>query len=43
MNVEIRHIRGHVEVYSWEGDFLFSADTESEARMELREDGYWAA
>lgn len=43
MNVEIRHIRGHVEVYSWEGEFLFSADTEHEARMELREEELWAA
>ena len=38
MEVDIRHIRGHVEVFSWEGVFLFSADTESEARMELREE-----
>lgn len=38
MEVEIRHIRGHVEVFSWEGKFLFSADTEYEARMELLED-----
>lgn len=43
MNVEIRHIRGHVEVYSWEGEFLFSADTEHEARMELLEDELWVA
>ena len=38
MEVEIRHIRGHVEVFSPEGRFLFSADTEYEARQELRED-----
>ena len=35
---EIRHVRGHVEVFSPEGNFLFSADTEYEARCELRED-----
>ena len=38
MEVEFRFVRGHVEVYSEEGRFLFSADTVSEARMELMED-----
>lgn len=38
MEVEIRHVRGHVEVYSQEGAFLFSADTVYEARMELLEE-----
>ena len=38
MEVEFRFVRGHVEVYSQEGLFLFSADTVSEARMELVED-----
>lgn len=37
MSVEMRHIRGHVEVFDQFGDFLFSADTVSEAWSELRE------
>lgn len=37
-DVEFRFVRGHVEVYSREGSFLFSADTVSEARTELLED-----
>lgn len=35
MHVELRNVRGHIEVYNQYGDFLFSADTESEARREL--------
>lgn len=35
MEVEIRFVRGHVEVYDPSGRFLFSADTEREAREEL--------
>ena len=34
-DVELRYVRGHVEVYSPEGQFLFSADTENEAWEEL--------
>lgn len=34
MNCEIRYVMGHVEVYR-DGEFLFSADTEAEARREL--------
>lgn len=34
MNCEIRYVMGHVEVYR-DGEFLFSADTETEARREL--------
>lgn len=34
MGYEIRYVMGHVEVYR-DGDFLFSADTEAEARREL--------
>ncbi len=34
MSYEIRYVMGHVEVYEG-GDFLFSADTEAEARREL--------
>lgn len=33
---EIRYVRGHVEVYL-AGEFQFSADSEAEAREELRE------
>ena len=35
MDVTIRYVRGHVEVYTREGSFLFSADTEGEALREL--------
>lgn len=34
---EIRYILGHVQVYDGNGTFLFSADTEWEARKELKE------
>ena len=33
----MRYIHGHVQVYDWNGNFLFSADSEREAREELRE------
>ena len=33
--VEIRKVRGHIQVYDLNGRFLFSADTEREAREEL--------
>ena len=33
----IRYVRGHIQVYDRNGRFLFSADTEQEAREELRE------
>ena len=33
----ICHIRGHIQVYDYQGKFLFSADTEQEAREELKE------
>lgn len=32
---EFRYVRGHVEVFDDRGQFLFSADTEREAREEL--------
>lgn len=35
---EFRNVRGHVEVYDYRGQFLFSADNEREAREELEED-----
>lgn len=31
----IRHVKDHVEVYNAAGDFLFSADTEQEARADI--------
>lgn len=33
----IRNIYGHIQVYDFKGNFLFSADTEREAREELKE------
>ena len=33
----IRYVQGHVQVYDYKGMFLFSADTEREAREELME------
>lgn len=33
----IRYVSGHVHVYDFGGNFLFSADTEKEAREELTE------
>ena len=30
----IRYVSGHVQVYDYKGQFLFSADTEREAREE---------
>ena len=35
MEFELRFVRGHVEVYDHSGRFLFSADSEKEAREEL--------
>ena len=32
-----RYIHGHIQVYDYLGKFLFSADTEREAREELME------
>ena len=33
----IRYVQGHVQVYDAKGKFLFSADTEREARVVLEE------
>ena len=33
----IQYVYGHVQVYDANGKFLFSADTEREAREELRD------
>lgn len=32
-----RNVQGHIQVYDAQGNFLFSADTEREAREELEE------
>ena len=37
MDVRMKGVRGHVEVYDRMGRFLFSADSESEALRELEE------
>lgn len=31
----VRYVRGHIQVYDQNGRFLFSADSEKEAREEL--------
>ena len=33
----IKNVTGHVQVYNVLGEFLFSADSEREAREELKE------
>ena len=33
----LQNVQGHIHVYDYEGVFLFSADTEQEAREELEE------
>ncbi len=33
----IRYVCDHVQVYDYQGNFLFSADTEREAREEIEE------
>lgn len=33
----MRNIQGHIQVYDYRGNFLFSADNEREAREELTE------
>ncbi len=39
----VRYVQGHVQVYDHQGNFLFSADTEQEARRELMEYAQCAA
>ena len=34
---DFRNVAGHIQVYDNKGKFLFSADTEKEAREELLE------
>lgn len=33
----VKYVGGHIQVYDGNGKFLFSADSEREAREELRE------
>ena len=35
MDVIMKNVGGHIEVYDWVGRFLFSADTKQEALEEL--------
>ena len=39
----VRYVRGHIQVYDYRGNFLFSADTEREAREEMMEYAQCAA
>ena len=39
----IRYVSGHVQVYDFRGKFLFSADTEREAREELKNYAQYSA
>ena len=39
----IKYVRGHVQVFDRNGVFLFSADSEREAREELQEYEEFAA
>ena len=32
---QMRNVHGHIQVYDYKGNFLFSADSEREAREEL--------
>ena len=34
---DFRYVNGHVQVYDFRGKFLFSADTEQEAREEMND------
>ena len=34
---QLRNVQGHIQVYDRQGNFLFSADSEREAREELEE------
>ena len=39
----IKNLNGHIQVYDMRGRFLFSADTEQEAREEIKEHAKSAA
>ena len=41
--VELRNVRGHIQVYDLRGNFLFSADNEREVREELADYEEFAA
>lgn len=41
--VELRNVRGHIQVYDLNGNFLFSADNEREVRKELADYEEFAA
>ena len=32
---QMRYVQGHIQVYDYRGNFLFSADSRQEAREEL--------
>lgn len=34
---QMRYVQGHIQVYDYRGNFLFSADSQQEAREELME------
>ena len=34
---QIKNVKGHIQVYDQRGNFLFSADSEREAREELKD------
>ena len=34
---QLRNVQGHIQVYDRQGNFLFSADSEREAREELKD------
>ena len=40
---QVRYVQGHIQVYDFRGNFLFSADTEREAREEMMEYAQCAA
>ncbi len=40
MEFKFKYVAGHVEVYNLQGKFLFSADTETEARRELGSESF---
>ena len=40
---QMRYVHGHIQVYDLNGKFLFSADSEREAREELDEYEEFAA
>ena len=39
----IRYVCGHIQVYDYKGNFLFSADSEREAREEIEDYAEFAA